>query len=146
MRASLVSLSQNSSGSNASRVGSKPRKASSKPGHLDSITFQAKPAENTRLLISASTRSSWTLRSASGSGLGGKRRASASAPPLRFSARARMVLNGVTLCAFVVPIAASGVSFRLGAAVFVRNRRRASVHHLKFVLAPRARIPSLPPS
>src|ERR1700722_12186318 len=96
MRASLVSLSQKSSGSNVSRDGSKPRKASSKPGHLDSITLQAKPAENTRLVISASTRSSLSLRNALGSGFGGKRRASASAPPLRFSARARMVLNAIT--------------------------------------------------
>jgi hypothetical protein len=96
MRASMVSLCQNSSGSNVSRDGSKPRKASSKPGHLDSITLQAKPAENTRLVISASTRGSRRLRSAPGSGLGGMSFARASAPPLRVSARARMVLNGVT--------------------------------------------------
>jgi hypothetical protein len=96
MRAFMVSLCQNSSGSNVSRDGSKPRKASSNPGHLFSITLQAKPAENTRLVISASTRSSRSLRNALGSGLGGMSFASASAPPLRFSARARMVLNGVS--------------------------------------------------
>ena len=101
IRASLVSASQYSSGSKARRAGSKPRKASSKPGHFDSMTLQAKPAENTRLVISASARSSGSSRNALGSGLGGKRRASASAPPLRFSARARMVLNAVNPASFV---------------------------------------------
>jgi len=102
MRASIVSLCQNSSGSNTSRDGPKPRKASSKLGHLASITLQAKPAENTRLVISASTRSSRSFESAFGSGLRGMRRASASAPPLRFSARARMVLNAIKPAALVL--------------------------------------------
>ena len=66
----MVSLCQNSSGSNVSRDGSKPRKASSKPGHFASITLQAKPAENTRLVISASTRSSRSLRKRLRVGLG----------------------------------------------------------------------------
>jgi hypothetical protein len=76
----MVNLCQNSSGSNTSREGSNPRKASSKPGHLDSITLQAKPAENTRFVISASTRSSLSLRNALGVGLGRQK------PSERFSA------------------------------------------------------------
>src|SRR5437879_2163295 len=61
------------------------------------MTLHAKPAENTRLVISARTRSSPSWASSLGSGLGGSRRFSALAPPLRFSARARMVLNEITV-------------------------------------------------
>src|SRR5882757_6579331 len=78
-------------------AGAKRRNASSKPGHFVSITLQAKPAENTRLVISARTRSSPSLASAFGLGAGGSSRLSALGPPLRFSARARMVLNGVMM-------------------------------------------------
>ena len=46
-------------------------------GHFNSITLQAKPAENTRLVISASTRSSRSLSRAAGVGFGGMSRASA---------------------------------------------------------------------
>jgi hypothetical protein len=62
------------------------------------MTLHAKPAENTRLVISARMRSSPSLASAFGSGLGGSRRFSTLGPPLRFSARARMVLNGIMVC------------------------------------------------
>ncbi len=95
IRASFVSAPQNSSGSNMSLLGSNPRNASSKPCHFASMTLQAKPAENSRRVISASTRSSPSLAIAFGSGLGGRRRLSALTPPLRFSARAWMVLNAV---------------------------------------------------
>src|SRR5882724_8192812 len=61
------------------------------------MTLQAKPAENARRVISASTRSSRSLASAFGSGLGGSSALSAFAPPLRFSARARIILNGVVM-------------------------------------------------
>jgi GSH-dependent disulfide-bond oxidoreductase len=64
--------------------------------------------------------------------------ARASAPPLRFSARARMVLNGVKPEALFL-------KYRLGAAVLARNRPRPRVNHLKFVLALRPRLPSVPP-
>src|SRR5262249_50436275 len=46
---------------------------------------------------SARTRSSLSAASAAESGFGGRSRASAPAPPLRFSARERMVLNGITM-------------------------------------------------
>jgi hypothetical protein len=99
MRVSFISSSQNSSGFSDNGPGLKPRNAFSKPGHLFSITLQAKPAENTRLVISARMRSSPSLASALGSGFGGSSLASALGPPLRFSARARMVLNAVTAAA-----------------------------------------------
>ena len=102
MRVSFIRASQKSSGCSVSGPGLKPRNAFSNPGHLVSITLQAKPAENTRLVISARIRSSPSLASAFKSGFGGSRRASALGPPLRFSARARMVLNGVTAAALLV--------------------------------------------
>src|SRR5215831_18198762 len=60
------------------------------------MTLHAKPAEKTRLVISERTRSSPSLASVFGLGAGGNKRLSALAPPLRFSARARMVLNRIT--------------------------------------------------
>jgi hypothetical protein len=45
--------SQKSSGWNTSSPGSKPRNASSKPGHFFSITVQAKPDEKILFAISA---------------------------------------------------------------------------------------------
>src|SRR5207249_7307699 len=95
MRLSFISASQNSSGWNASLAGLKPRKAFSKSGHLFSITLQAKPAQNTRFVISARMRSSPSLASALASGLSGRSLASCFGPPLRFSALARMVLNEI---------------------------------------------------
>src|SRR5262245_176775 len=93
MRLSLASPSQNSSGSKMSRLGSKRWKAASKPGHFCSITLHTKPAENTRLAISASTRSSPILASAFGEATLGRRLARAFSPPLRLAARARIALN-----------------------------------------------------
>jgi hypothetical protein len=61
------------------------------------MTLQAKPAQNTRRVISASTRSSPSFVSAFGSGVSGNSFCSAFAPPLRFSARARIVLNGMVI-------------------------------------------------
>jgi hypothetical protein len=52
MRVSFIRSSQNSSGFSDSGPGLKPRNAFSNPGHLFSITLQAKPAQNTRLVIS----------------------------------------------------------------------------------------------
>src|SRR5262245_1755118 len=87
--------SQNSSGWASSRFGAKPRKASSNPGHLASITLHTKPAEKIRLVISASARSSPSLASALELPTFGSRAASAASPPLRLAARARMVLKAV---------------------------------------------------
>src|SRR5258708_2632345 len=53
MRLSDASFSQNSAGWNSSRLGLNSRNASSKPGHLLSITLHTKPAQNTRAAISA---------------------------------------------------------------------------------------------
>ena len=142
MRASLRSPSQNSSGSKASRVGSKPRKAASNPGHFDSITLQAKPAENTRFVISARMRSSRSLARAFGSGFGGMSLASASAPPFRFSARARIVWNGVTFASFF-PIAASLRRDQGRGGRHCAQSAHVEVNHARFVLARRTRIPSL---
>ena len=97
MRVSFISASQNSSGCSVSGPGLKPRNAFSNPRHLFSITLQANPAENTRLLISARMRSSLNLASAFKSGFGGSSLLSAFGPPLRFSARVRMVLNGMVM-------------------------------------------------
>jgi hypothetical protein len=97
MRASLTRPSQNSSGWKTRAAGSKPRKAASNPGHLASITLQAKPAENTRLVISARMRSSRSAARAWVEGLGGDSLASPSGPPLRCSARARTAVNEVMM-------------------------------------------------
>src|SRR6476659_6981000 len=59
------------------------------------MTLQAKPAENTRCVISARMRSSPSFVSAFRSGLSGSSFASAFGPPLRFSALARMVLKEI---------------------------------------------------
>src|SRR5262245_57708944 len=93
MRASPCRVSQNSSGWKLSRFGSKPRKASSKPGHLFSMTLHTKPAEKMRLAISASTRSSPSFASVFALGTFGRRLARAASPPLRLAARARIALN-----------------------------------------------------
>jgi hypothetical protein len=68
-----------------------------KPGPFVSMTLQAKPAENTRRVVSASTRSSSSLAGAFGLGFGGSSRFNAFAPPLRFSARIRIVVNGTVM-------------------------------------------------
>src|SRR5216683_1557072 len=94
MRLSEASFSQNSAGWNNSRLGLNSRKASSKPGHLLSMTLHTKPAEKTRAAISDSTRSSPSLASALLLGFLGKRLASTFSPPLRLAARSRMRLNG----------------------------------------------------
>src|SRR3546814_51769 len=114
MRLSAVSFSQNSSGLCSSLRGSKPRKAASKPSHLFSMTLQTKPAEKTRLAISASPRSSFSFASFLLSRGGGSSFFRAAAPPLRFSARARMVLNDVgmrspfwSVCGFAESVSAA---------------------------------------
>src|SRR5262249_21801657 len=94
MPLSSSSACQNSSGWNASLAGLKPRNAFSKPGHFWSMTLHANPAQNTRFVISARMRSSGSFASAFASGLAGSNLASPFGPPLRFSALARMVLNG----------------------------------------------------
>src|SRR6516225_575148 len=76
-------------------AGSKPRKAASKPSHLASMTLQAKPAEKTRLVMSERKRSSEIVSGALGLGFFGSSFCKAFAPPLRFSARARMILKAV---------------------------------------------------
>src|SRR5216684_4247964 len=89
MRLSEASFSQNSAGWNNNRLGLKSRKASSKPGHLLSMTLHTKPAEKTRAAISDSTRSSPSLASALLLGFLGRRLASTFSPPLRLAARLR---------------------------------------------------------
>ena len=88
-----MSASQNASSFMRSFFGSNFKNAASNPSHFASITLHTKPAQNTRRAISASARSSPSFASAFTSGFAGSRAASALAPPLRFSARSRMVLN-----------------------------------------------------
>src|ERR1043165_615570 len=90
MRLSEASFSQNSAGWNSSRLGLNSRNASSKPGHLLSMTLHTKPAEKTRSAISDSTRSSESLASALLLGFLGIRLASTLSPPLRLAARSRI--------------------------------------------------------
>jgi hypothetical protein len=93
MRLSEASFSQNSAGWNNSRLGLNSRKASSKPGHLLSMTLHTKPAENTRAAISDSTRSSPNFASDLLLGFLGIKLAKTLSPPLRLAARSRMRLN-----------------------------------------------------
>src|SRR5262245_56654036 len=97
MRLSEASFSQNSAGWNNSRLGLNSRNASSKPGHLLSMTLHTKPAENTRAAISDSTRSSPSLASALLLGFLGIRLASTLSPPLRLAARAWICLKAMGL-------------------------------------------------
>src|SRR5882757_8410335 len=134
MRVSPIRRSQNSSGWKVSLAGAKPRNASSKPGHFVSITRQAKPAENTRMLISVRIRSSESLASAFAFGFFGSNFSSAFAPPLRFSARARMALNEMpvalvaALSVEVLPVEALSVEALPIAAPGLFQRRQQSCH------------------
>src|SRR5579883_259313 len=93
IRVADTGFSQYSLGWNSSRLGLKPRKASSKPGHFLSITSHTKPAEKMRAAMSDSTRSSGTLASALLLGFFGISDASTLSPPLRLAARSRIDLK-----------------------------------------------------
>ncbi len=73
----------------AQRLGSKPQKAASNPGHLASITFQRKPAMKMKRVMAASQRSAGVAAISSRVlGLCGSISASsASGPPFRSAAR-----------------------------------------------------------
>jgi hypothetical protein len=123
-------------GSKTSRAGEKPRKASSNPRHFDSITLQAKPAENTRLV----GENAIVLELDERPGVGLRRHEGGERSSAAFALLGPGA-DGVERSQARVPL--SRGSFRLGSAVFARNRRRAIVDHPKFVLAGPARIPSL---
>src|SRR5215470_4463849 len=111
MRLSEASFSQNSAGWNSSRLGLNSRNASSKPGHLLSITLHTKPAENTRSAISDRTRSSLNFANALLLGFLGIRLKRTFSPPLRLAARSRMRLK-VTLAMGLLQPAVEEVEHR----------------------------------